>query len=646
MREIAACACADGVVSGQYWNKMMNEKRGTRVGTYLLDLLTEYTASDAYPLHMPGHKRQMRSFGDAFSIDITEIEGFDNLHHAQGILLEAQQRAARLYGADETYFLVNGSTCGVLAAISASVRRGGRILMARNSHKAAFHAALLNDLQVSWLYPEIDLERGMYGSISSRQVRDALRVCGNGQARDCVPGTNTGGQARDCVSAANTDSRDRDRVPGANIDDQNRGCTSATMNLSQADRKVSDRTGETIAEKERIAAVFITSPTYDGVVSDIRSIAREVHEAGAILIVDEAHGAHFAMHPYFPESALSCGADLVVNSLHKTMPSLTQTALLHVKGERANRERLRKYLDIYQSSSPSYVLMAGMDECVRLMESRGGELFDAFVRRLEGLRTHLGNMRMLRLVIGDEPELAAFAYDKSKILISTGRVQTESGRMTGSALAQILRECYHLEVEMAAETYITAIMTVADTQEGFDRLEAALLEIDGRLSGEAALLEIDGRLSGEAALLEIDGRLGREAALLEIDGRRSGEAASREKLRLIGGTETPECVDVLSAPATAMTMTQADDMPREPVLLKDAPGRIAAEFVYLYPPGIPLLVPGERIPEQFPGLLDEYRQAGLQVQGMEDYSARMLRCIVENTGRQLHEAGYAAAMGN
>ncbi|MCD7882570.1 MAG: decarboxylase [Lachnospiraceae bacterium] len=582
--------------------------------TYLLDQLTEYAVSDAYPLHMPGHKRQMHLFEDAFSIDITEIEGFDNLHHAEGILLEAEQRAARLYGADETYFLVNGSTCGVLAAISASVRRGGRILMARNSHKAAFHAALLNDLQVSWLYPEMDLERGMYGSISPQQVRDALRNDADGPDRTCAS--------------------------KLSANDLNRKCTSAAMPAAgRAAEKPSDKTEEIteklIAEKGRIEAVFITSPTYDGVVSDIRSIAREVHALGAILIVDEAHGAHFAMHPYFPESALSCGADLVVNSLHKTMPSLTQTALLHVKGERADRERLRKYLDIYQSSSPSYVLMAGMDECVRLMEARGGELFDAFVGRLERLRAHLGKLRMLRLVTGEEPELAAFAYDRSKVLVSTAQVQTENGRMTGSALAQILRECYHLEVEMAAETYITAIMTVADTQEGFDRLEVALLEIDGQLSRAAASA---GKLETDEAAASVGGLEMDETVFFEEEHQPDGVASfmkehqpdetapSGENHR----SDVSEHVSVLHFPEAAMTMTKADDMPHEPVLLEDSPGRVAAEFVYLYPPGIPLLVPGECVPEQFPELLDEYRREGLQVQGMADYSARTLRCIIED----------------
>ena len=91
----------------------------------LYTALREYTESDAYPFHMPGHKRQVLEFANPFSIDITEIDGFDNLHHPEGILLRAQQRAAELYGADRTYYLVNGSTCGILSAISAAVDRGG-----------------------------------------------------------------------------------------------------------------------------------------------------------------------------------------------------------------------------------------------------------------------------------------------------------------------------------------------------------------------------------------------------------------------------------------------------------------------------------------------------------------------------------------
>jgi len=533
------------------------------LGKYLLDKLTEYTESDAYPLHMPGHKRQMRSFGDAFAIDITEIDGFDNLHHAEGILLEAQKRAARLYGADETYYQVNGSTCGILAAVSASVQRGGRILMARNSHKAAYNAALLNGLRVTWLYPETDMRRGICGSIRPEQVRAALEAGMRGQETDFSGKFYCDNQKR----------ADSNAVRG-------------------------EKSG-------RIAAVLITSPTYDGVVSDIRAIAEEVHRAGAILIVDEAHGAHFAMHSYFPESALSCGADVVINSLHKTMPSLTQTALLHVKGARVDRERLRKYLGIFQSSSPSYVLMAGMDECVRLMETQKEELFDCFVHRLQALREHLGKMKHLRLVTGEEAELYTFAFDRSKVLISTEKC----GSLTGPGLAKILRERYHLEVEMAAERYITAILTVADTQEGFDRLECALLETDAGLEREIADIAANRMTAGK---------------------KRTGSTAPEES----GTGEKLICQESIDVSAWIMprteerfTMAEADELPHETIRLKDSPGRIAAEFVYLYPPGIPILVPGERIPEELPGLLLRYRKGGLNVQGLADYSGKTIQCV-------------------
>ncbi len=532
------------------------------MGKYLLDQLTEYTSSDAYPLHMPGHKRQISLFENPYSIDITEIDGFDNLHHTGsgetsprtlstadcgfdaetasrcgasggGILHAAQERAARLYGAEETWYLINGSTCGILAAVSAVLRRGERILMARNSHKAAYHAVLLNGLHVTWLYPKMDEHRGIYGSICAEQVRAALDGQGNEE---------TAGQER---------------------------------GMQAAQRQV----------PERIRAVLITSPTYDGVVSDIRAIAEEVHRAGALLIVDEAHGAHFAMHPYFPESALACGADIVINSLHKTMLSLTQTALLHVQGPRVDRERLRKYLAIYQSSSPSYVLMAGMDECVRLMETRGPELFETFVQRLTILRERLGKMKVLHLVTGNEPEIAAFAFDRAKILISTERIRTTvfpaDNAVNGPALAEILRKRYHLEVEMAAENYLTAIMTVADAQEGFDRLEAALLEIDGQLWAAG------------------------------VCGAHSENTAFIRQMR----------------PVEVMTMEEADNAPQESVPIGQSTGRTAAEFVYLYPPGIPLLVPGERVPDGLPELLARYQAEGLSVQGMADHSAQTIRCV-------------------
>ena len=166
-----------------------------------------------------------------------------------------------------------------------------------------------------------------------------------------------------------------------------------------------------LVENQDVQAVVITSPTYDGVVSDVEEIARIVHRRGIPLIVDEAHGAHFGFHPYFPENSNIKGADVVIHSLHKTMPSLTQTALLHINGKNADRRNICRYLDMLQTSSPSYVLMASMDECIRKADEDREELFDRYVDMLAGTREKLDGMDHLRLLESEE-------YDRSKIVIS------------------------------------------------------------------------------------------------------------------------------------------------------------------------------------------------------------------------------------
>ena len=223
----------------------------------LLEKLTAYGASDYYGFHMPGHKRKLDMLGGVTpcQIDITEIDGFDDLHHAEGILREAQERAAETYHADETHFLVNGSTVGILSAILGVTRRGDEILVARNCHKSVYHALEMQGLHPVYVYPGFDPDTQLNTEISADDIRRALET----------------------------------------------------------------------HPYSRVAV--IVSPTYDGIVSDVESIAEAVHVHDIPLIVDEAHGAHFGFHPCFPENANQKGADIVIHSLHKTLPSLTQTAL-------------------------------------------------------------------------------------------------------------------------------------------------------------------------------------------------------------------------------------------------------------------------------------------------------------------------------
>ena len=327
---------------------------GTMEREHLYQQLISYGESDVYPFHMPGHKRRALPFPNPYTIDITEIDGFDNLHHAGGLIREAEERAAKLYGADRSYYLVNGSTCGLLAAICAAARRGDKVLAARNCHKAVYHAVSMQGLSVEFLYPAIT--RGdLQGQITAAQVEEAL------------------------------------------------------------------------TKHPDIAVVILTSPTYEGIVSDVAAIAACCHAHGAALIVDEAHGAHFGFGAGFPENAVRLGADAVIMSLHKTLPSFTQTALLHCNGGRIDTERVARYLGVYETSSPSYLFMAGMDACIDLIREQGAELFAQYRRRLDAFYRDTADLTQLHVMRREDLcKEEAYDWDDSKLMIYAGTMGGEA----------------------------------------------------------------------------------------------------------------------------------------------------------------------------------------------------------------------------
>ena len=450
----------------------------------LYDRLKEYSLSDMYGFHMPGHKRNNRIMGInlPYEIDITEIEGFDDLHHADGILKEAQERAAEVFGADETHFLVNGSTVGILSAILGTTEKKDKVLIARHCHKSVFHAVYMNELIPEYVYPDYDPTGQMNAEIRAEDVREALE-------------------------------KDKD-----------------------------------------IHVVILVSPNYDGVVSDIKTIAEIVHEHDAILIVDEAHGAHFGFHPYFPERANSLGADVVINSLHKTLPSLTQTALLHLNGDRVNKEKIRRYLGILQTSSPSYIFMASLDACVDLIEREGDRLFEDYASQLKEIREDLKGLKHLRLLETEH-------FDPSKLVISVADTDMKSMELYKKLLCD-----YHLQMEMVAGTYVLAMTSLADTKEGYDRLKKALLEIDAQ----------------------------------------AGEGRAR-------GRELPRMERVMT-PGEAVAAKEAGEW--EEIPWTEAEGKTSLEFAYLYPPGSPVIVPGETVSKEAIELLTYYEEQDFQIEGL------------------------------
>lgn len=468
----------------------------------LLDRLKEYSQSDIYPFHMPGHKRQLSLGADAYHLDITEVEGFDNLHHAQGILEEEQARLAQYVGAEKSFFLVNGSTCGILAAISAAVPRGGKLLMARNSHKSAYHALYLRQLQACYVYPKIS-NYDIQGGLVPEQVAQAL------------------------------------------------------------------------AKDDEIAAVYVTSPTYDGVVSDIKAIAKAAHDYGKPLIVDEAHGAHFGMHSMFPESAVSFGADVVIQSVHKTLPAFTQSAVLHLCSDRIQEEKLKRFLDVYESSSPSYILMAGMSRLVPFLRAEGRARFEALAVQLQDFYEKSRKLNSLHVIQdGEISGSDVFARDPSKILISTRNCSVNGVQLYESLLSK-----YHLQLEMCSGEYVTALCTLMDRVEGFERLLYALFTIDAKL-------------------------------------RRTEVPKSGFVSRIYRKQEQ------------VCSITDAVERSCRTVSWEQAPGRISGEYVYLYPPGIPLLVPGERIDADFVCDIYEIKARRMMPEGLRDKNAENINVLL------------------
>ena len=362
----------------------------------IFDKLCEIKDSDMLPMHMPGHKRNssLVSFADPYEIDITEIDGVDNLHHPEGMILEAQMRAAKLYGTDISWFLVNGSTAGVMAAILGATHKHDTVIVARNVHQSTMNALYMGELNAVWTYPVQDDEldqAGVCGWIDPKDIKDKLE------------------------------------------------------------------------QNPHASAVIITSPTYEGIISDIKSIADIAHSYGAALIVDEAHGAHFKFNKEFPKQAYDLGADIVIQSLHKTLPALTQTSIMHIRDQIVDVSRVRMYYDMLQTTSPSYILMASIDQCIRYIESQLKMENDAFtvnVRRLGTLRDRIGKLRYIRLLETD---------DIGKIVLLTS---------DGEKLYQKLRDKHHIQLEMASMRYCLAMTSIADSDETYRRFAEALEDLD------------------------------------------------------------------------------------------------------------------------------------------------------------------------
>ena len=532
-------------------------------------------------MHMPGHKRLLSPAPDLpYRWDVTEVTGTDDLHNADGILADAMKRTAHLYGAARTFYLVGGSTCGILAGIRAMVLAGARrkrtaaacpagsqddavfkeknstdasaggsqsatwptLIIARNCHRSVFHAVELTGARVCWIEPEEDARFEICRGITAEQVREALTIC-----------------------------------PEA-------------------------------------MGVVLTSPTYEGVLSDIPEIAKVCHEAGVPLMVDEAHGAHLGLfeRDYFPDGALRGGADIVIQSAHKTLPSLTQTAWLHLgrmewmAGAPADNsgisnstdglgisnsaedlhQEVSRQLDVFETSSPSYPLMVSLDGCTELLLTQGEEIFRQWKETLQRFYGIARNLKCLEVLTDsslpssemEKDGFGAALHDPSKILINGRRAG-----LTGAHLAQILREDYGFETEMSCGYNVLAMTGAGDDPTAIERFGQAILDIDRKCNSEEIRYET-----------------------LE---------------------EKPKAVRPYFG---KLTILDAVSRPSEEVPEAESCDRICAEYVYCYPPGVPILIPGEKITQEELDRLESLRNSGTRIRRSAGDREQMLLCVISS----------------
>lgn len=483
----------------------------------ILAKLEEYSKAGYVPMHMPGGKRNTE-FASTSALDITEIDGFDNMHNADGIIKNASERAAILYGADKTLMLVNGSTAGILSAVCGATRRKGKIIVARNCHVSVYNALIMAQLEPVYVIPEVEEKTGIYRGLTLEQIRKCIE---------------------------------------ANAD---------------------------------VQAVIITSPTYEGIVSEVREIAGFLHEKGIPLIVDEAHGAHFKFSEEFPESAVEAGADLVINSIHKTLPALTQTALLHISGNYVDYDKVERFWNIYQTTSPSYILMASIDRCMGIIEEQGDYIFKEYTNRLKKLRENIAKFKNIKLLASDDISKIILICDDGKYLYD-----------------RLLKE-YKVQLEMASFKYAIAMTSVADKQEYYDRFLNALQEID-------ASWKVESKDSGNDV-----GKSGKEH-----------EGCGMRVVRTVGDAGEGADYAINNKPEVCMCPANAIDLMDEngyedlSVNSPDICGRISMSSVLIYPPGMPVVNVGERITGDVCRIIINAIDAGLEVPGLKEGKIRCLR---------------------
>ena len=433
--------------------------------------------------HMPGHKGKRKDLLFASEYDYTEVPGADNLHQPEGMIAEAQDKMARIYGSEESAILVNGTTTGLQSAIMGCFSEGDRVLIPVNCHRSVYAGLALGGVEGVYFMPECDPKMGFASEVLPEQAESLLR-------------------------------------------------------------KYPD-----------VKGMLLVSPTYYGTVSDVRKIAEILHREGKILIVDEAHGAHLKFSERLPEDSVTAGADIVVQSTHKILGSFTQSSLLHFQGERVDRSRVKRFLAMLQSSSPSYPLMMSVENAVDEAADHGAAVFEAIADFWDACQEK-----------GWGPNLTLYGrdqrhYDKSKWLF-----QVKRG--TGLEVEKRLFESFNIQCEMSGGDHVLAMTGIGTTRDELEKLVEAIRCIDPELTNKPPAAACCGSHFNYNQILSM-----REALF-------TGEICK--------------------------------------VPLRSAAGMTAGDFIIPYPPGIPAILPGGRIDQTVIDDLLERKRRGETIVGMDE----------------------------
>lgn len=478
----------------------------------LLEALLACAIGDNVPFYVPGHKKGkgtpqelIDQWGNClFQSDLTELPELDNLFVPKDVILAAQQLASEAFGADQTWFLINGTTCGIVAAIIATCHSGEKIILPRNVHKSAISGLIISGAIPIFINPEYDPVLDIAHSITPQSVADALQ--------------------------------------------------------QHPDAK----------------AVLMVYPTYYGVCGNVDAIAKITHQYNIPLLVDEAHGAHFNFHPQLPISALASGADLTIQSTHKVLGAMTQASMLHIKGNRIDKDRISQALTLVQSTSPSYILLSSLDAARRQIALQGKPLIS------ESLR--LADMAIAQ--INQIPGLSVLGREKSKLTdgffdldLTRLTVTVANLGLTGDEADDILHQKLGITAELTSLKNITFVITWGNTETDMERLVQAF-------------------------------------TTLANHHRRSEISPSFTRETLLPPVSSP-----------SISPRDAFFAPTEIVPIDLAVHRLCAELVCPYPPGIPVLMPGEGISENAIAYLKLVLNSGVAIVGCSDPTLQTIKVL-------------------